>query len=107
MELTSDYVLVSLMEIAEATKDKNPNAALRAYELLGKHLGLYRDRQEISGPDGQSIKYEQEVKENVDEFTSRIAGLAKRSEVPGGASSGSSRDGAGEVSFLPKRSGEG
>lgn len=94
MELTSDYVLTKLVDIVDANEDENPTAALRGLELLGRHLGLYRDRQEISGPDGEAIKYQQETKERADDFASRMAGLAKRSGTSG-------------VSEFPKRSGEG
>lgn len=77
MELTADYVLNKLVQIVEDTKEGNPQAALRGLELLGKHLGLYRERQEISGPDGEAIKMEQRVKEDVADFTSRLSRLAK------------------------------
>jgi len=83
MNLSADYVLAELMAIVEATKSDNPNSALRGLELLGKHLGLYRDRQEISGPDGGAIEMEQKVKENVADFRSRIARLAKRAGTDG------------------------
>jgi phage terminase small subunit len=78
LELSADYVIHKLIAIADKREDDNPNAALRALELLGKHLGLYRDRQEISGPDGEAIQMEQKVKQNADEFTRRIASLAAR-----------------------------
>lgn len=78
MELNADYVLTKLVNIVENTEKGNPAAALRGLELLGKHLGLYRDRTEISGPDGGAIETEQRVKEDVHDFTARIAGLAKR-----------------------------
>lgn len=87
--ITQDYVLQKLKSIVEATEDGNPQAALRGLELLGKHLGLYRDRTEISGPDGEAIKMEQQVKEDVTDFKSRLARLTD------------SR-GAGEVSEFPK-----
>lgn len=78
MEATVDYVLTKLVTIVEDTEKGNPQAALRGLELLGKHLGMYKDRQEISGPDGEAIKYEQKVKEDAESFTSAIARLANR-----------------------------
>lgn len=92
LELTADYVLFKLMEIVEATQKENPNAALRGLELLGKKLGLYRDRQEISGPDGEAIRMEQKIKEDVDDFTRKLQRLSasKPSDVPGVALPGSS-----------------
>ena len=77
-ELSAEYVITKLVAIADKQEDANPQATLRALELLGKHLGLYRDRQEISGPDGEAIQMEQRTKQNVEQFTSRIASLAKR-----------------------------
>lgn len=93
MELTADYVLTKLVAIVEQQEDGNPQAALRGLELLGKHLGLYRDRQEISGPDGGAIEMEQKIKEDVRDFTSSLSRLIER----GG------KDGV--VSF-PKRAGD-
>ena len=94
-ELTAEYVITKLVSIAERQEEINAQAALRALELLGKHLGLYRDRQEISGPDGEAIQVKQEqIKQNVDEFTSRIASLAKR-------------NGTGNVVEFPNGRGEG
>lgn len=94
MELTEDYVLGKLVKIVEDTEDGNPQAALRGLELLGKHLGLYKDRQEISGPDGEAIQMEQKVKQDVESFKSRLARLA-------------TSGGAGDVVEFPKRQGEG
>lgn len=75
-ELTEKYVLHELMEIVENTKQGNPTAALRGLELLGKNLGLFRERQEISGPDGEAIQMEQKTAQNAEDFTSRISRLA-------------------------------
>ena len=48
-QLTHQYVLKGLMEIAES---QNPtmtqSARVRAYELLGKHQGMFTDRLEIT-----------------------------------------------------------
>jgi phage terminase small subunit len=69
-EISADYVLTSLKKIADRCmresqaidKDGNPgdfrfdaNGANRSLELLGKHLKLFVDRQEHSGPDGGDI----------------------------------------------------
>jgi len=78
LELTADYVLTKLVDIVEKSED-NPTAALRGLELLGKHLGLYRDRQEISGPDGGAIEMEQKAEKNAADFTSKLSRLARRS----------------------------
>lgn len=75
MELTADYVLTKLISIVESTESGNPQAALRGLELLGKHLGMYKERQEISGPDGEAIKMEQKVREDVADFTNKLTRL--------------------------------
>lgn len=90
--VTQDYVLGKLKKIVESCEEGNPNAALRGLELLGKHLGLYRDRTEISGPDGHAIEMEQRVAEDVSDFRSRIAGIAQSG-------------GTGKVSKFPDPSG--
>ncbi len=92
MELTADYVLTKLVDIVEKQQEGNPQAALRGLELLGKHLGLYRDRQEISGPDGRAIEMEQRVKEDAADFASSLSRLIKR-------------EGTGGVAEFPKRGG--
>lgn len=93
-EITADYLIQKLVAIIEATEADNPQAALRGIELAGKSIALWKERQEISGPDGGAIQHEQKVKQSADEFTRRIAGLAER----GGES---------EVVEFPKRRGEG
>lgn len=77
-EIQADMVLARLQKIAMSQEEDNPQAAIRSWELLGKYLGLWKDRTEISGPDGEAIKMEQKLKEDVRDFTSTIAKLAKR-----------------------------
>lgn len=77
MELTADYVLHKLIDIVEQTEKDSDR--IRAVELLGKNLGLFKERTEISGPDGAAIEYEQKIKNDAADFASRIASLAKRS----------------------------
>lgn len=90
----AEYLIAKLLAIIEDTQTENPQAALRAIELAGKSIALWRERQELSGPDGEAIKHEQQVKESVAQFTSRISSLIKRS-------------GTDNVIELPKRRGEG
>lgn len=93
-EVKAEYLINKLQQIVETTQEDNPQAAIRAIELLGKTIAIWRDRQEISGPDGEAIRHEQQVKESVEQFTSRISELAKRA-------------GADNVVNLPNRRGEG
>lgn len=79
-ELEAQWVLNKLMNIVQETETDNPQAALRGLELLGKHLGLYRERQEITGADGAAIKYEQEIKKGAEEFTNKLDKLRRSAE---------------------------
>jgi phage terminase small subunit len=78
-EIKAEFLIQKLLEIIQATQEDNPQAALRAIELAGKSIAMWKERQEITGADGGAIRHEQEVKESVADFTSRIASLAERS----------------------------
>ena len=78
-EVKAEFLINKLMQIIENTQEDNPQAALRAIELAGKSIALWKERQEISGVDGEAIKHEQHIKASVADFTSRIASLAERS----------------------------
>lgn len=77
-EIKADYLINKLVSIIEATESDNPQACLRAIELAGKSIALWKERQEISGPDGDAIRMEQKVKQDVADFTSSLTRLAKR-----------------------------
>lgn len=84
-DVTTDYVLKEIVRIVErckADEDFNPNAALRGLELIAKHLGMFIERTEITGKDGEAIQL-QKIKEDADDFTSAIAGLASRAGKTG------------------------
>jgi phage terminase small subunit len=77
-DVTSDYVLKEIVEAIDSSKlAGNHNATLRGLELLARHLGMFVERTEISGRDGEAIKIEK-TKEDADDLTSAIARLAKR-----------------------------
>ena len=75
-QVTADYVLSRLMANAERAMQEYPvfdrkgnptgeyqyrgDIANSALALLGKHLSLFVERTEISGPDGGPIQYEDE-----------------------------------------------
>lgn len=77
-EIRADWIINKLIEVIENPEVKTTDM-LRAIELAGKSIALWKERQEISGPDGEAIRHEQTIKENAADFTSRISGLAKRS----------------------------
>lgn len=73
-----EYVLNKITKtIEKAEQDNNHNAVLRGCELLARHLGMFIERQEISGPNGDAIKYEQ-VREAADAFTRSINSIIAR-----------------------------
>lgn len=102
-EVKAEWLINKLMNIVNNTEEDNPAAAIRAIELLGKTIAIWRDRQEVSGPDGEAIKHEQHVKESVAEFTTRIQGLAVRSGTARGDEPGTK----GNVVKLDERRGSG
>lgn len=79
-DITKDFVLKGIVRTVQAAQDdNNHNATLRGYELLAKHLGMFIDKTEISGPGGGAIEMAQKkVEEDVREFTSKLSSLAKR-----------------------------
>lgn len=92
-EIERDYLLNKLVEVIDSVEEKTSDK-LRAIELAGKAIALWRDRQEISGPDGESIKMEQRTEQNVADFKSKLTRLAKRA-------------GTGEVTKFPDPRGDG
>lgn len=58
-----DYIVGKILTIVnkEGARDGDK---LRGLELLARHLGMLRDKTEISGPDGEAIQMEQRTAEN-------------------------------------------
>jgi hypothetical protein len=75
MEFSADFLLTKLMTIITDDTVKTTDK-LRAIELAGKSIALWKDRQEISGPNGDAIKMEQKVQQDVADFTSRLSRLS-------------------------------
>lgn len=79
--LTETYVIKKLVRtIEKAEQDNNLAAVLRGIELAAKNLGMLRDRTEITGKDGDPIKYE-ETKREADEFTRKLLNLPKKPDL--------------------------
>lgn len=73
-----DYVLSRVAGIIEKAGAKDSDK-LRGLELLARHLGMLKDRTEISGPDGEAIAFEQrKIEETAEEFTRNLAAIAKK-----------------------------
>lgn len=78
-DVTKDFVLRGIQKaIKLAEENNNLNALLRGYELLAKHLGMFIERTEISGPDGEAIEVKK-IEEDIADFTRSITSLTKRS----------------------------
>lgn len=76
-ELRADYLVNKLIAIIDSNEERTSDQ-LKAIELAGKTLALWRERQEITGADGDAIKTEQKVKEDVADFTRSLSRLVKR-----------------------------
>lgn len=73
-----EYVINKIVKtIEKAEQQSNHNAVLRGCELMARHLGMFIERQEISGPNGNAIELKA-VRDAADAFTSAIAGLVER-----------------------------
>ncbi|MGD0586704.1 MAG: terminase small subunit [Oryzomonas sp.] len=58
LQLSSEDVLRSIVDIrGKAVTGGKLTQALRANELLGRHLKLFTDRVEYAGPDGGAIEF--------------------------------------------------
>jgi len=76
--VSTDYVLRKLVKtIEKAESQNNHGAVLRGCELIAKHLGMFIERTEITGKDGEAIRMEK-IENDADAFTRAIAGLAVR-----------------------------
>lgn len=74
----ANYVINKIIKsLDRSEKKENEAAVLRAAELLGKHLGVFIERTEVSGPDGQAIETQRKAEEDAAAFKSTIARLSK------------------------------
>lgn len=86
VSLSEEYVIRKLIRtINKAEEDNNLGAVLRGLELAARNLGMLRDKTEITGKDGEALKFEK-VENDAADFTRAILSIAKR----GGAGSGAS-----------------
>lgn len=73
-----EYVMNKLKSTIErAEADGNHNAVLRGCEIMARALGMFIERKEISGPNGEAIHIKK-VQEAAEAFTGAIAGLIER-----------------------------
>lgn len=76
VSVNPDYVIQQVTAIISKDGAKDGDR-LRGLELLARHLGMFVDRTEISGKDGEAIKY-QEISIEADDFTKKIMDIAGR-----------------------------
>ena len=72
-----EYIVREIVKITEKPGTSDANR-LRGLELLAKHLGMFIERREISGPDGDAIKLKQ-VHDELADFTSKLRRISERS----------------------------
>jgi phage terminase small subunit len=82
-DVTKDYVLQKITKALRLAEESgNLTAMLRATELLGRHLSLFVDRTELSGPDGKELEIaHRKIKEEADSFVELIDRTARKLSV--------------------------
>lgn len=80
MAVNPDWVIQKITaNIGTAEDMKNLSAVFRGLELLARHFGMLKDKQEISGPDGEAIRVKQEqVQKTADEMRNLITMLSQK-----------------------------
>lgn len=81
-EVKAEYLIEKLINIIEGDQIKTADQ-LKAIELVGKSIALWKERQEISGVDGAAIQTEQRTTEAADAFTQKLKQLGKREATSG------------------------
>lgn len=78
-EVTAAYVLRKLVRNVEEAEERGQiNAAIRGLEIIGKHLGMFKEQVELTGKDGNAIEVNKRLLDDVESFKSSIASLAER-----------------------------
>lgn len=78
MELKADFLIHKLVQIIQDPDEKTTDI-LRAIELAGKSIALWKERQEVTGADGEAIRIEeQKIEREVTDLRSRISSIASR-----------------------------
>lgn len=84
-EVNQDYVVTGLVAEAELKGEGSSSPArIRALELLGKHVGMFTEKHEHSGPNGGPIPFERVERVIVDPNPANT----DRPRVPAAAAAG-------------------
>lgn len=81
VSVDAEYIVTRLVEILnkEAARDGDK---IRALEILARHKGMFIDRTEITGKDGDAIRIEQQrIEAESRDFANMIRMMGKKKEV--------------------------
>ncbi len=75
LDRQAEQVVRDIYEIGKQAREQGQfGQALKALELEGKHLGMFRERVEVSGTDGAPIQHEMTVSAATEVFLQRLNG---------------------------------
>lgn len=78
MSVNPDYIIQEIVGIVKRDGARDGDK-LRGLELLARHLGMFIDRQEITGKDGEAIRIEQQkVQGEAEDFLNKIRRVADK-----------------------------
>lgn len=77
VSINPEYLIQKLLDIMNRPGIRTADE-LRAVEMMMKHMGMFVDKTEISGPDGDAIKIEQKVQEDALKFRTIMEQLKSR-----------------------------
>jgi hypothetical protein len=79
-----DYIVTRILDIVNKDNAKDGDK-LRGLELLARHLGMLRDKTEISGPDGGAIEMQRVKEESLAVINALKSMSRKKLAVVGGS----------------------
>lgn len=80
MSVNPDYVIQGIVNIVSKEEGKDGDK-LRGFELLGKILGMFVDKTELSGRDGGAIEIEERrIAEESADFTRMLKAMTKKKD---------------------------
>jgi phage terminase small subunit len=80
MSVDPDYVIQGIVEIVQKEVAKDGDK-LRGYELLARIMGMFIDKTEITGKDGDAIQIEQrEIEQEVSHVINVLNGMRKKTQ---------------------------
>lgn len=82
LKISPEYLLQKLKKAIETSENESLQNHLRAIEMAMKHNGMFSEKVEVTGKDGEALKIEQQqkTKAEADAFTGTILGLVGRAD---------------------------